>query len=675
MKITYKWLCQHIQFYETDIIKLLNQIEDILIKLGIEVENVHFINPILKCKIIYIENLPKMKVRKAVITHNIDSKYLSYKYDVIEVLCGADNARENLYTAFAPINTLLPNGINIQPRSIRGYNSYGMLCSGDEIGDAVTDGILECSENDEDILKYDDILINISISTNRSDLMCIRGIARELSFKNLGKMKALPLYKPKEEYKIDIENKTNLYFTYTYIENIQLHDYINAFLKHIGQYSNDIYINLYRFILLDIGIPIHIYNAKKINKITIEENQSIIVKNESEIISYAGMQGLLNADTNYNIIEAAHIDSQYITKNETLSAKYFRLGIDRSISIPLYCGTLFKEGKIYTTNTSNDINTIKKKIFLSLSEFYKISGYEYALEQIKNILESFEFNCEITRQKNNLNDEFGIFCEPPHYRYDINNSRDIIEEILRISGIDTNYTSSYIKYSNDIHNQVADALLYQNIQEVKTFIFDEDGEIEIDNPFDSNLKYCRNTLERCMARKAEQIYNNGQKDIKIFEIGTIFTNNTEEQRLGILFAGKPSKSLLISSYHNQSNIKYKFSDLKKIIDYLSNIISINYLLVEDKTLIFEEGFAKIAPWYYYCEMKIKSSNKNKVILNNCIDISIKTEDNWLQIKKNIPYDITLIDYYDEKKVYTFSIDKKHYNNLLLLLETLQYFIS
>lgn len=657
MKISYKWLCKHISLFESNIIKCLDNIDHILTDLGIEVEYIQFINPVIGVKVLSVNSLPGMRVRQAKISLSQEiRKYLSYEYDdEIEILCGANNVRDGLITAFAPINTTIPNGLNIQKRKIKDYESYGMLCSAQELGlGNDSEGIMELDS--EGYITFDDILINITVPTNRSDLMCVRGIARELSFKNLGKLLPLQVKKSNIPCTLNVENKTSCYFGYTYLKDIVLKQEIDSYLKIIHRYTDNVYQNLYIFLLLDIGIPTHMYNAKEISHIIIEEENSYIaIKNQNDIISIAGVKGILGyGDENY--LETAHIPQKYICENTTESAKYFRLGIDKSIPVSLYCGTLIESGIISDIIESGDISIEKKEIFLSLSDFAKVSGLSLSIYDIKLILESFDFICEVKRVSKGLNDEYGIMCNPPTYRYDINNSYDLIEEILRIHGTSALNVKieSFDPYTKQIN--IADILCALNFREIKTFPFDKTGEVKIQNPIDINYPYMRSNMEDSLSRAIDPL-----SETRVFEIGTVFLKDYEEKRLAILLAGAPQRSLEYSSYSKNMHKKYVFGDLRKIIDLLSNYIQITPIEMKEREIICEEGIMKISDDYYYCEFRILPTNTKSFNLSNMIDISINTTDNWIQIKHKINVPIYLIDYYEneDKTVYTFSINKEH----------------
>ena len=107
------------------------------------------------------------------------------------VVCGAPNVRRGLRTAFARIGARLPDGTKIRKSRIRGELSEGMLCSARELGlGEEADGILELDApapvgtDVADWLELDDVVMEVGLTPNRGDCLCIVGLAREVSVAN-----------------------------------------------------------------------------------------------------------------------------------------------------------------------------------------------------------------------------------------------------------------------------------------------------------------------------------------------------------------------------------------------------------------------------------------------------------------------------------------------------------
>ncbi|HEV2310344.1 MAG TPA: phenylalanine--tRNA ligase subunit beta, partial [Acidimicrobiia bacterium] len=104
------------------------------------------------------------------------------------VVCGALNVHPGMVAPFAAVGATLPGGITIQRRKIRGQVSDGMLCSASELGLGDDhDGILDLDSTTapgtdvREVLGLDDVILDLSITPNRPDAMCVIGVARELA--------------------------------------------------------------------------------------------------------------------------------------------------------------------------------------------------------------------------------------------------------------------------------------------------------------------------------------------------------------------------------------------------------------------------------------------------------------------------------------------------------------
>src|SRR5437762_7414186 len=119
-------------------------------------------------------------------------------HGVVEVVCGAPNVQAGKLYPFAPVGATLPGGLKLERRKIRGIESNGMLCSAKELGLGVDHaGILELQTDAPpgtlflEAVPIADEQIIIDVSANRPDLLCHKGVAREVAV-SLGATVKLP---------------------------------------------------------------------------------------------------------------------------------------------------------------------------------------------------------------------------------------------------------------------------------------------------------------------------------------------------------------------------------------------------------------------------------------------------------------------------------------------------
>ena len=213
MIFTLKWLKEYLNFD--------NSVEELcqrLTSLGLEVERIN--NPKQD-----LDGLKVVKIQSVKMHPNADKLMICNVFngkDNLEIVCGANNARKDLYTVLAPVGSILKkntkNEFKIKKSKIRGIESNGMLCSAEELGlRENSEGIIEIEDtlpvggNYSDFVSEEDISIEIAITPNRVDCASIYGIARDLAASGFGKLKKLTTIKCQHSFEspVSIMNKLN----------------------------------------------------------------------------------------------------------------------------------------------------------------------------------------------------------------------------------------------------------------------------------------------------------------------------------------------------------------------------------------------------------------------------------------------------------------------------------
>ena len=188
MKFTINWLKDHLKTNKTEA-----QIIEKLNNTGLEVEKVEPVKNELSDFII-------AKIIKAEKHPNADRLKLCHvdigQKELVKVVCGGPNAKDNLLTIYAPPGSVIPkNKMKLEVSKIRGETSHGMLCSESELNlSNESEGIIELNKNYEKKIgksyfnNNSENVIELSITPNRPDCLGIRGIARDLSASGFGKL-------------------------------------------------------------------------------------------------------------------------------------------------------------------------------------------------------------------------------------------------------------------------------------------------------------------------------------------------------------------------------------------------------------------------------------------------------------------------------------------------------
>ncbi len=473
MKFTLSWLKDHLETKAS-----LEQIVETLTMIGLEVEEVvdpaKTLGGFVTAKIEAAEKHPdadRLKVCKV----NTGS-------EIVQVVCGAPNAKAGMIGVFAPVGTYIPGlDVELKKGRIRGVDSLGMMCSESELELSEDhDGIIELSEDIAigqkafEVLGANDPMIEIGITPNRPDCLGVYGIARDLAAAGLGELKET---RPKaiagqfdSPIKIDLQfdDETNAacpHFTGLYIKNVKngpSPDWMQKRLKAIGLRPINALVDMTNYISYDRGRPLHVYDADKVqgniharmgkagDKFTALDGKDYepqedmcVIADDSGAIGFGGIMGGESTgsqpETVNVFIESAYFDavSTAMTGRATgilSDARYrFERGIDPNFTLSgLYlaaqmvmdlCG-----GEPSHAVIAGDPPERNLVIEFPWSEVKRLTGLDISNVEVKVILHSLGFFVSGM-------DEI-VHISAPSWRPDIQGKADLAEEIVRIVGLD-----------------------------------------------------------------------------------------------------------------------------------------------------------------------------------------------------------------------------------------------
>ena len=274
MKFTLSWLKDHL---ETD--ASLTEITDALTSLGLELEGVD--DPAAKLGPFTIAY-----VREAKQHPNADRLRVCMVEtgtgDVVQVVCGAPNARTGMKGVFAPAGSHIPGtGVDLKPGVIRGEESNGMLCSEREMGLSDDhDGIIDLPEDAPIGMSFaeyrglNDPVIDIAITPDRGDCLGVRGVARDLAAKGLGTLKPLDLSPVEGTYDSPIQwaRSSDIGSDVPYVAGRHFRGVKNgpspAWMQRrliaIGLRPISALVDITNYVSFDLGRPLHVFDAAKV---------------------------------------------------------------------------------------------------------------------------------------------------------------------------------------------------------------------------------------------------------------------------------------------------------------------------------------------------------------------------------------------------------------------------
>ncbi len=620
MKLTQNWLKKYL---DTNL--SANEIATHLTKLGFELNSLIDrkldLSEFIVARIIKTEKHPNAEKLKICTVDDGANK--------LQIICGAQNARENINVVLAKVGTIIPKGnFVIKISEIRGVKSEGMMCSYEEllINYGNEGEIIELSQTakiGDKILPYlglDDVIFDIDITPNRGDCFGIYGIARDMSAKKLGTL--IPINIPefdtnfessvKPKIKSD-ECKLFAIREIRNVKNIESPQWLKDLLWNVGLAPISAIVDITNYVSLGFARPMHAYDRKKIGNILTVQNleksvkfealnskiyefsiPDLIIKDETNILALAGIIGGENskcsAETNNIILESAIFDKISVTRSGrkhniiTDSRTRFERGIDynQTIEILNLATSMILEicgGEASKISLAGNATTTKRKIEFNIDLLEKRIGISKPKLEIIEILNSLGF--EIEDKGNILN------ILVPTWRHDIDIAEVIAEEISRISEfekIPMNCLDVQINFKR-LHTQnqkrletarrIAASLGYK---EVITWSFMPSKIIEnfvtinpdlfIQNPISQDLNYMRPSIIPNLLDSVSSNIKRSILNISLFEIGPIFKDLTitgESQVLSAVICGN-----IFEKTHHSTEKPVDIFDIKTDLESLIN---------------------------------------------------------------------------------------------------------
>jgi len=593
MKFTLSWLKEHL---ETD--AGLATIEETLTRIGLEVEGLE--NP--------GEKLAAFKVARVLTAdrHPQADKLQVLTVDIgegvpLQVVCGAPNARAGLVGVLGlPGATVPANGMVLKVSEIRGVESNGMMCSTRELelGDD-HDGIIELPQDASigtpypDYAGLNDPVIDVSITPNRQDCMGVRGIARDLAAAGLGTLKPLAqVYRmtsldpilgegPGPDVRTDDSEGCPAFFAQgvSGVTNGASPAWMSNKLKAIGQKPISVLVDITNFISIDLGRPLHVYDRAQLSgglvarkakdgeqvlalngKTYALDGTMTVIADDAAVHDIGGIMGGAQSgvsdDTNDVIIECAYFDPDHIARTGqklglTSDARQrFERGVDPaflndalSIATKLVLDHCGGTASVPTRAGSPPDEARTLRYDPTLTE--RLAGLAISPDQQRKTLQKLGFGVDSSWT-----------VRVPSWRRDIDGPADIVEEVIRIAGIDSIPSVALPRADGVAHptatpaqmveraarrsaaaRGLSEAITWSFIGEADAAVFGG-GDWTLANPISEDLKVMRPSLLPGLISAARRNKDRGASSVALFEIGRRYREDAEHATLGLILAGE-----------------------------------------------------------------------------------------------------------------------------------------
>jgi len=584
MKFTLSWLKDHLV---TD--APLGEIVDKLTMIGLEVENLEdraaLLKPFVIANVVSAEKHPNADRLRVCMVDTGDGQ-------PIQVVCGAPNARAGMKGVFSPPGSFIPGkNITLTTGNIRGVESRGMLVSEAELQISDNhDGIIELpadapvGKSYAEYAGLGDPVIEINLTPNRPDCTGVNGIARDLGATLIGDYKENAPKPVKGSFPCPVKvaiDSPELCPAFGLrlvrgVKNGPSPEWLQKRLTAIGLRPINALVDITNFITFDRGRPLHVFDAKKVHgNLTVRrakngeqllaldgrtytlDQGTCVIADEKAVESLSGIMGgeASGCDENTTdvLIESALWNELNIAQTGrklgiNTDARYrFERGVDPNFMVPgLELATQmvldFCGGEASEVLVAGDPAAKEKIIDFPLSELPRLAGLKLALPDVRRVLEKLGFFAAGQGER--------VKVAVPSWRPDVHGRADIVEEVVRIVGVDQVPSTPFARGANarkpvltPIQNRTRKAkraLAARGLTEAVTWSFISKREAELfggakrelalANPIAAELSDMRPSLLPGLILAAQKNADRGYADVALFEVGQVFKGDRPEDQ-------------------------------------------------------------------------------------------------------------------------------------------------
>ena len=585
MKFTLSWLKEHLDTAEP-----LDKLVNTLTMIGLEVENIEdkgkALAPFTIARVIEAKQHPNAdRLRVCMVDTGAG--------EPVQVVCGAPNARTGMKGVFSPPGTYIPGKkITLGVGTIRGVESRGML---------VSEAEMELSDDHEGIIDLpadapvgepyatwaglDDPVIEINLTPNRPDCTGVHGIARDLAAADMGKF-IDPAPKPiKGTFPCPVSVKIEAPelcpgFALRLVRGVKngaSPAWLQKRLIAIGLRPINALVDITNFMTFDRGRPLHVFDAAKVHgNLTVRRaragesllaldgrtyalDESIcVIADEKGIESLSGIMGGeesgCDANTTDVLIESALWAPLNIAQTGrklgiNSDARYrFERGVDPAFMVPgLELATAmvldFCGGEPSDITIAGSAHADDRIIEFPVAEVKRLSGLDVPLPEMKRVLSHLGFFVAGAGDT--------VKVAVPSWRPDIEGKADIVEEVVRILGVDrvpptpfprgeharkpvltvAQVRTRKAKRALSVRGMV-EAVTWSFIGKPQAELFGGGSEaLALANPIAADLSDMRPSLIPGLVASAQKNADRGFPDVALFEVGQVFRGDQPQDQL------------------------------------------------------------------------------------------------------------------------------------------------
>ncbi len=619
MIITKNWLNEFLDVSELSIDKIAQTLNSI----GLEVDSINKVSipsKVVVAKVLECEKHPD--------ADKLNVCQVDIGGEVKQIVCGAKNVATGQIVVAAVVGADLGNNFIIKEAKLRGVDSHGMICGSNEIGLPKTnDGILVLDnsigelELGKELCSYDslnDTVIEIELTANRGDCLSIYGVARDLSA-----ALDIPLRESSLDFNITQSNAINIshdndtlsVLSYQSVDTLctTSNTLIDLRVGFVDEYVENEIERLLAYTTQATGVLLRAY-AINPNEIDIQKDENGLdcVICDNKVLSIIGVnqskEFRLSGIEKQFLLEASYINPDIISR-AVMGLKiekddlYYRSsrGSEPNLEFGLgYFANLIGKNSVDISKVGM-VDKYSTTIDISFDRIDNFIGQDIDHSKVVNILKKLRFD---VYEKDN-----GIEIKVPTFRHDISHDQDIIEEIVRVVGIDNivstpfsfaeknRINNSYRSYKKRNHFRAKAAA--RGYFEAVHYFFDSKekmqgynlesipSNLDLLNPITKELNTLRSTLLLHLLNSASRNLKHGKKSVKLFEVGKVVNKNRDEfSRISFIWSG--DKDIASISNHGKPSE----------IDFMSFASDISAVVGDIKLEVGDDNNSLVNPYEY-----------------------------------------------------------------------------
>jgi phenylalanyl-tRNA synthetase beta chain len=588
MKFTLSWLKEHLETAAS-----LETIVETLTRLGLEVEGVENaaekLAPFTIAEVLTAKRHPQAdKLQVLTVTTG--------EGEPVQVVCGAPNARVGLKGVFGAPGAYVPGSdLTLKVAAIRGVESHGMMCSVRELelGEE-HDGIIELPAEAPVGANYaawaglDDPVLDVAVLPNRPDAMGVHGIARDLAAVGLGTLKEPEIPAIDGSFPCPIEIRTDdpegcpAFYGRVIrgVANGPSPNWLQQRLKAVGLRPISALVDMTNFITLSYGRPLHVYDLAKLQGPLVarkardgEEMEALngrtyrldatmtVIADANGVHDIGGIMGGEHSGvteaTADVVIECAYFDPEAIARTGQKlglisdARARFERGVDPAFVEPgLQLATRMAVdlagGEASEMVRAGRPPLDPRTVTYRPERASRLGGLDVPTDRQRLILERLGFA---------VADGAEWTIQVPTWRRDVEGSADIVEEVVRIEGIDKVSSTPLPRApgvarptatpAQTIERKARRTAAARGMHEAVTWSFISETQAEpfggsawiLENPISEEMKALRPSLLPGLLAAASRNLARGIEDVRLFEVGRRYLAEAERPTLGLLLVG------------------------------------------------------------------------------------------------------------------------------------------